>query len=229
MTLLINGSGSVGGNRKRAFRQLLLRHQAGVKARAEPAYQRLALQLDRDLGDRRRSALLVSPTLPANTSYGAAVLAHTMGDILQRRILLVDACTSHEGLSQLLECERNRGLLDWLHDPALPLSDLVLPSTHVHVSILPSGAGRNGHHPVTAENAGSLLKTAAAEYDFVVMSGGSIMHNALSVAIAPHAGCVLLLVAENRSVVTDVDEARRVLSFSGASNVGIVLTTDATG
>jgi hypothetical protein len=55
------------------------------------------------------------------------------------------------------------------------------------------------------------------------------MHNALSVAIAPHAGCVLLLVAENRSVVTDVDEARRVLSFSGASNVGIVLTTDATG
>ena len=66
-------------------------------------------------------------------------------------------------------------------------------------------------------------------YDFVLLSGGSVLDDSMALALAPHVGGVLLLVVENKTTVEGLDAAQDALSLCKARKVGLVLTTRVKG
>ncbi len=206
--------------------------KGGHSARSDDdraAYRRLALQLHYDLPrpDNSRSVLLVTPAPSSLCAYGSAVLASCLAEELGGPILLIDVSPNDPEVSRLLECMPGRGFVDFLSNPKLPLDDLVLPTTCQNVSFLPAGIVRGGSHPAPIEDISALLKEAESRYEFVVLSGGSVLNYSPSLDLAPHIGCVLLLVVEKETRVEDLDSAQEVLGLCKARKVGLVLTTPA--
>lgn len=194
-------------------------------------YRRLALQLHYTLPrpDNPRSALLVTPTPSGLCAQGSVTLASCLGEQLQRPVLLIDVCPRAPEASRILDCSANRGLADILSNPKLPLDELVLPTTREHVFFLPAGTNVNDCARASPEDMSALLKAAETRYDFVLLSGGSVLNDPMALALAPFVGCVLLLVTENETPVGDLDAAQDALSFCKARKVGLVLTTPIRG
>ncbi len=192
-------------------------------------YHRLALQLHYDLprGQAMRAALLAAPTRSDLVASGATALAAGLAEELDRQVLLVDAVPRHPGLSRLLECEGRRGWMDLLrHDPP-PLEDLLVRTTHERVRFLPAGSASSGSAP--PDGIGQLLKELVTRFDFILVAGGAVPDDPMSLAIAPHVGCVLLMAIENESKLEELDAAQDALNACRAQKVGLVLTTPARG
>lgn len=194
-------------------------------------YRRLALQLHYALPrpDNPRSVLLVTPTTSGLCAHSSVTLVCCMGEALRRPVLLIDVCPRAPEASRILDCSANRGFADLLSDPKLPLDELALPTTREHVSFLPAGSNVGASAPASPEEMSAVLKAAESRYDFVLLSGGSVLSDSMALALAPHAGCVLLLVTENETPVEDLDAAQDSLSFCKARKVGLVLTTPVGG
>jgi Mrp family chromosome partitioning ATPase len=190
-------------------------------------YRRLALQLHYDLPrqERSRSVLLVTPGISNLCARGSAALTCCLGEELRRPVLLIDICPAKAEASRILDCAANRGFADCLADPTLPFEELVVPTTRDNVWFLPAGTHQGSTPPAAPEDLSSLVRAAEQRYDFVVLCGGSVLHEAASLALAPYVGCVLLFVIENETLVEDLDAARDALAFCNARKSGLVLTT----
>lgn len=199
--------------------------RAASDAYLEP-YRRIALQLHYNLPrpDNSRSALLVTPKASTLGAHGSTALACCFAEELRRPVLLIDACPRDPAVSRMLNCVENPGFADILADPKLSLDDLVLPTTFENVSFLPAG-DYYGSQAAPPRLVNALLKSAERNYDFVLISANSVLNDSISLSLAPHVGCVLLLVVENQTMVEDLDAAQDALSFCNAHNVGMVLTT----
>ena len=192
------------------------------------AYHRLALQLNYELARPQgvRSVLLVTPTASALCANGIAELACCLADELGRPILLVDASPRRSEGTRTLGCEAGPGVFDLLADPKLRLDDVVVPTTHDNVFFLPAGAEPDrASHAHLPDGIETLLAAAQEKYDFVLLAGGAVLDNTMALALAPHVGCVLLLVVDKKMTVDDLDTAQDALSFCQARKVGLVFTT----
>jgi Mrp family chromosome partitioning ATPase len=199
----------------------------GRRSRSGPdltAYHRLVLQLHYDLprGQEPRSALLATPVHATGiAAHGSSALATCMAEELNRPILLVDASGRGAELSDLLDAAQEAGLVDLLEDPQRQLTDYVLPTSRDKLDFLPAGQWQG---PPSPDHLEPLLSTMQEQYDFVVFCGGALMDNPMSLAVAPHAGCVLMLVVEKQTSIDDLDAAHDALSFCHARKAGVVLT-----
>jgi Mrp family chromosome partitioning ATPase len=190
-----------------------------------PAYRRLALQLHYDLprGETGRSVLLVTPGGSTLSARASLMLASALAEQLAKPILLVDACPASPDTTRLIGWQSESGLSDFLaHTHAdASLCDLVVPTTVENVHFLPAGPAR----PFLHERIDALLKAAVSRYDFVLLAGGSVLNDALALALTPSVECVLLVVMENETRVEDLDSARSALGYCKARKVGMLLTT----
>ena len=189
-------------------------------------FRRLALRIHSDLprGEASRSALLVTPTVSAVGVHGSTVLGCCLAEELGHSVLLVDGCTRNPQLTHILDCTKHRGFIDLLSDPELVLDDVVLPTSRKNVFFLPAGGNLDGTL-ASPESMSELLKAAERRYDFVLLSGGSVLDDATALALAPSVGCVLLFVVEAQTKVTDLGSAEDALESCKARKVGVVLTT----
>lgn len=190
------------------------------------AYRRLALQLHLDLsaGDGRRSALLVTPSSSAICAQGSVAVASSLAAQVCRPVLLMDACPESPEASRILQSNGNRGFADFLADPKLPWEDLILPTTCENVSFLPAGAVVDRSRAIPPASVKNMLGALEAKYDYVLLAGGSVLHDSTTLALAPHVGCVLLLAIENQTRMEDLDAAQDVLALCNARKVGLVFT-----
>jgi len=188
-------------------------------------YRRLAMQLPYDLpqAEGPRTVLLVTPTSSAFGARGSMLLACSLAEQLRNPVLLVDACPSEPEASRILECAGGRGFADFAINPHVPLSELTLQTSCEHVSFIPAGNGAGGAQTVPPEAIDALLNAAGDTYDFVLLSGGPVLTDPLSVALAPRVRCVLLLVIENETRVEDLDAARDALAYGRARKVAMLL------
>ena len=195
-------------------------------------FRRLAMQLHYDLprDDSPRSALLVTPGSSELTAAAGASLAQCLAEELRQPILLVDACRKASDLTQLAGATGMPGLSDYLADPHLAIDRLVLGTKQDNVWLLPAGSHippqRTNGAPRTTDIAGIrvLLNDTAQKYDFVVVSGGSVLLDSLPLTIAPHVGCVLLMAIENQTRLDDLDLAQQSLAFCRPRKIGLLLT-----
>ena len=193
------------------------------------SYRRIAIQLRYDLSgpDDLRSALLVSPTASSCCALGALILASYLAEEVHRPILLIDASHRESQASSILQCANMKGFADLLLDSSLPLEELVIPTNQQNVQFLP--AGTHIRQSAGPEPIKGLLKRVQESYDFVLLSGGSVLNDSMTLALAPFVGCVLLLAVENETMVEDLDAAQDTLGFCKARKVGLVFTTPVRG
>lgn len=189
------------------------------------AYRRLALQLHYDLPrpDNPRSVLIVTPATSTLGARGSLILASCVAEELRRPILLIDACLRGPEVSRILNCTAVAGFSDFLSDPTQPLDNVVLPTNNENVWFLPAGGALS--RPISPDSVSQFLKTAEARFEFVLVSGGSVLNDSLALSLAPCVGSVLLLVVENETMVQDLNAAQDALGFCKARKVGLVLTS----
>lgn len=194
-------------------------------------YHRLALQLHYDLphGQQPRSVLLATPGPSPLAAHVSISLAHSMAQELQKPVLLVDADGRAGTLSSVLGCADAQGFSELLLQAGMPLQDLVRATSNEHVSFLPAGqVGRSARQRPNVEAVGAALD-AASGYDFVILSGGSVLNDSLALGIAPHVGCVLMVPVEHETLAEDLDVAQRSLRFCKARKIGLLLATAVLG
>ena len=115
----------------------------GAQLADAAAYQRLALQLHRDLprgGPLPRMVLLTSANpAPRMASCGLA-LAQCLAQELLQPVLCVDAHSRVGSASQALGCLAAQGLSDMALDDSLRAADLALATSEPLLRFLPAGA-----------------------------------------------------------------------------------------
>ncbi len=231
-----NGNGNGNGNRNgkgpaaRIFSRLFQPRPAPA-APDLSRFRQLAVRLHQDLprSASPRSVLLTSASSDSLPAHAGPALARALGDHLNRPVLLVDADpASHApetaGISGSLNCVSTAGFADFLLNPAQGIEPLILPSSRPFVSFLPAGTSEARQKIAGAEGIEALAAAAAAQFDFVVYCAGPLTHDPIALALAPLAGCVLLLAIENRTRLKDLDLAQDTLSSCNARKMGILLT-----
>jgi Mrp family chromosome partitioning ATPase len=215
-----NGANSV-SSWVRSLKDRLAGHE-----QEQTQYRRLALQLHCDLprGEAPRSVLLVTPTDSALSAHGSTVLACCLAEELHRPVLLIDSSIRRSEATQILNCANRPGFSDLLSDSGPVLEELVLPTSSENVFFLPVGNNPNGRL-TSPQDLKRHLKAAENRYDFVLLSGGSLLDDAAALAVAPSVGCVLLLVIEAQTALSDMRSAETTLEACKARKVGLVLTT----
>ena len=185
-------------------------------------YRRLALQLHYEVrrADKGRSVLLVTPGASSACARASLMLAAAFAEQLAKPVLLVDASPTSPEATRLVGAT-GAGLSEFLTDAGSSLCDFVVPTTTANVHFLPAGQAQ----PFLHERIDALLTQAAAHYDVTLLAGGSVLSDALSLALSPSAECVLLVVNENETRVEDLDAAQSTLGYCKARNVGLLLTT----
>ena len=219
-----NGTGHGNGFHSRWWSTLRKRSDQADQDAA--AYRRLALQLHHDLSraDGRRSALLVTASISELCARGSVAVASCLAEQVCRPVLLIDVCPENPETSRILQGNGSRGFSDFLADSKLRLDELVLPTTCENVSFLPAGAAFDRSGTASPESVRAVLNAVETKFDYVLLSGGSVLHDPTTLALAPHVGCVLLLVIENQTRMEDLDAAQDVLALCNTPKVGLVFT-----
>ena len=194
-----------------------------------PPYRRLALQLQHELvaAGALRSVLLATPNRSVLAAHTSPCLAFCMAEELGLRVLLVDASGQDRELSRSLGCEHQRGYTDLVAEPGQDPLLLCVPTSHTGVHFLPAGtlpAVTMGRHQDAIPKLLAQLQTG---FDFVVLCGGSVLHDTAALAATPHVGTVLLMPVENETLVADLDAAQKALRFCKARHIGVVMVSAA--
>lgn len=186
---------------------------------------RLALQLHNDLPrpDHSRSVLLSTPVASHCCVYGGMSLAYCLAKELQQPVLLIDGCPARPQFSQMIDCAVCRGFSDLLSDPHLTIEECVLATSQRNLSFIAAGTQTGASVAAAADGVHRLLQAAESQYDFVVLVGGSVLHDPTVLTLVPHVGCVLLLAVEAESRVEDLDAAQHSLSFCRPRKLELVL------
>lgn len=189
-------------------------------------YRRLALQLHFDLPreSTRRSVLLVTAGKSDVLVTACAELARCVAEEVQRPIVLVDAAPSTAALSKSLSCVSQRGFADWLAESGSAVEEFVLPTSHADLSFLAAGTTQKSTLPPSPELIGPGVRALEERWDFVLLSGGAVLSDTSALAVAPHVGCVLLVVVEDETTMDELEAARKALQVCKVEKIGLVLT-----
>lgn len=208
--------------------QKLLRRVSGGDPIA--AYRRLALQLHYDLPREQgnRSLLIATPSRSPLSAHASALIARSFAEQLHSPVILADS-SRERTLSNLLACDGAPGVDDLLASRRREVAEFLLPTTSEYVSFLPAGRHSGEGTPAPADRIGFLVEAAREASDLFLISGGAILEDPLSLALAPHVGCVLLLAVENETRLDDLRDAEEALARCRASRVALVFTKQLPG
>lgn len=195
-----------------------------VESGAAP-YRRLALQLQHELtaAQSPRSVLLAAPNRSVQAAHASPCLAYCLAEELGVSVLLVDASGQDRELTRLLGCEQQPGYSDLLSQADQDPTPWLLPTSHKSVRFLPAGTVPTAAMGRHQDAIPVLLAQALRGHDFVVLSGGSVLHDTAALAATPHVGTVLLMPVENETLVADLDAAQKALRFCQARHIGVVM------
>lgn len=193
------------------------------------AYQRLALQLHRDLPRDQappRMVLLTTANLAPQVAVCGLALAQCLAQELQQPVLCVDADGRAGEASQALGCLAGQGLSDMMLDEGLQASDLALPTSEPLLRFLPAGVAGLAGGRRSPEQLARAVAALTTGHDFVVLIGGPVLDDTGALAMAPLVGSVLMVAFENQTLLADLDQAQRALRACGARAIGLVIGSD---
>jgi hypothetical protein len=222
-----NGNGHGNGHGAGGGWWLSLWHGRRRKIDQMASYRRVALQLHYDLQDAGspRSVLVVLPADVKPDAEAATALACCLADELRKPTLLIDACPRVPAATRKLGCAGAfRGFSELLNPNPPALTDLILHTSHENLSFLPAGAISPTSQSALPGAPERILRESLALFDFVVLAGGSVRHDSLSLALAPLVGSALLSLRENETRKDDLAFAREVLMSCKVRKVGMLLS-----
>ncbi len=175
--------------------------------------------------------IMVTSAIPGEgKSFTAINLAISMAMELDYTVLLVEADVAKPSVCRYCGIEEPRkGLVDYLADPGLELSDLLLKTNVPKLSLLPAGRV----HPSSAELLGSqamaeLMHQLATRYPdrIVIFDSPPLLLSNEAVTLAGFMGQVVMVVEAARTQQTLVKQAVSLLNPEQV--IGVVLNKNRT-
>jgi MinD-like ATPase involved in chromosome partitioning or flagellar assembly len=130
-------------------------------------------------------------------------------------VVLIDADMRSPELSRRMKLANERGLLDYLEDEAIPLADILYPTSVNGVFAVPSGQPRiTAPELIAGERMRAFLDRlhdGGSSQRIVIMDSGSILSCSETVSLANHSGQILFVVSRAQSKRVDVDQGLGIL------------------
>jgi protein-tyrosine kinase len=129
-------------------------------------------------------------------------------------VVLIDADMRSPELSRRMKLADEVGLLDYLEDDTLEISDILYPTSVNRVYAVPAGHPRiNAPELIASDRMRSFLATLHKEHEkgIVIIDSGSVLACSETVSLATHAGQILFVTAKGQTKRADVDEGIGIL------------------
>lgn len=125
------------------------------------------------------------------------------------RVVLIDTDIRSPELSRRMKLDDQLGLLDYLDDENLEVSDILYPTSVRGVYAVPTGRPRvTAPELMASPRMGRLIQTLhhGDEQRIVIMDSGSVLSCSETTSLARHAGQILFVVAMGQSRRGEIDE-----------------------
>lgn len=130
------------------------------------------------------------------------------------RVVLIDADMRSPELSRRMKLADELGLLDYLEDESLEVSDIVYPTSVNGVFAVPAGRPRiTAPELIASERMTTLLNVLHSESEkrIVIIDSGSVLASSETVSLATHAGQILFVTSKGETKRADVDDGLGIL------------------
>jgi Mrp family chromosome partitioning ATPase len=130
------------------------------------------------------------------------------------RVVLIDADMRTRELSRRMKLSDQPGLLDYLEDDRLEVSDILYPTSVRGVYAVPSGQPRTTAPELIASGRmGRLLQTfhLGGEERILIIDSGSVLSCSETISLAGHAGQILFVAAMGETRRSEIDEGLGIL------------------
>jgi protein-tyrosine kinase len=130
------------------------------------------------------------------------------------RVILIDADMRTRELSRRMKLSDQPGLLDYLEDERLEVSDILYPTSVRGVYAVPSGQPRvTAPELIASGRMGRLLQTfhLGGEERILIMDSGSVLSCSETISLAGHAGQILFVAAMGETRRSEIDEGLGIL------------------
>jgi protein-tyrosine kinase len=131
-----------------------------------------------------------------------------------RRVVLIDTDVGSSELSRRMKLGDQLGLLDYLDDENLEVSDILYPTSVRGVYAVPFGRPRlTAPELMAGQRMRRLIETLhdGTEERIVIMDSGSVLSSSVTVSLARRAGQILFVAAMGESRRAEVDEGLGIL------------------
>jgi capsular exopolysaccharide synthesis family protein len=153
-------------------------------------------------------------------------LAGALGQAPETRVLVIDADLRHPSVAQRLGLsDEDRGLVDAILDPDLPLADVIHSRSPYNLSVLTAGRLPSAPYEVLkSPRLGELLDQARARYDYIILDTPPMVSMPDCRVIGKWVDGFLVVVAAHRTPRKLVEEALNVTEASKL--IGFVFNED---
>jgi protein-tyrosine kinase len=130
------------------------------------------------------------------------------------RVILIDADMRTRELSRRMKLSDQPGLLDYLEDDRLEVSDILYPTSVRGVYAVPSGQPRiTAPELIASGRMRRLLQTfhLGGEERILIMDSGSVLSCSETISLAGHAGQILFVAAMGQTRRSEIDEGLGIL------------------
>ncbi len=169
--------------------------------------------------------IMVASSLPSEgKTFTAINLAISMAMELEHTVLLVDADVAKSAVPRYLGLEAERGLLDILRDPDLPLSDVLVKTDIEKLTILPSGRGFAHATELLASSAmRTFVRDIASRYPdrVIIFDTPPILATSEATVLASYMGQIVFVVEAERTPQEAIKDA--LSHLENCPHVGLVL------
>jgi receptor protein-tyrosine kinase len=169
--------------------------------------------------------IMVTSSVPSEgKTFSAINLAISMATELEHTVLLIDADVAKSSVPRYLGIEAERGLLDILRDPTVPLSDVLIKTDIAKLTILPSG---RGFAQATELLAGAAMRAfvldIASRYQdrIIIFDTPPILATSEATVLASYMGQIVFVVEAERTPQEAVKDA--LAHLSNCEHVGLIL------
>ena len=131
------------------------------------------------------------------------------------RVVLIDADMRSGELSRRMQLLDQPGLLDYLEDESLEVSDILYPTSVRGVYAVPSGQPRvTAPELIASQRMRRLLQTfhLGGEERILIMDSGSVLSCSETISLAGHAGQILFVAAMGETRRSEIDEGLAILN-----------------
>ena len=165
--------------------------------------------------------MLTGPSAGIGKTFTSVNLAAVIG-ASDKRVLLVDGDFRNGSVHQHFGMDRGKGFSELIRGRCNlnhALRRRVLPN----VDVITTGTlPRNPAEVLLMPKTGELLREWAKEYDVVVLDTAPVLTMSDTLALAPHAGTLLLLARADITTSAELDESTRRLARAGGRVNGVI-------
>jgi hypothetical protein len=211
-------------------RRMSARAEANAAAAAARTYRNLARRILADYPPTEEGRRIVVTSTGSITLCTEAMLmlAYFLRDEVNCHILMIDDAMPGDTIGERLGFSRARGLLDVFFESDHQSNELILPTSHPGISILPKGStGVDGLSPFQLRRIPLMLEAVTRRFDYVLVQQSSILDDRRHRFFAAGADLSLLLVEEGATSPEEIELNRQAMTDAQARCVRLVLCTRA--